>query len=357
MAGAVEGGRDAARAVASGDGDGRGRPAVARPMLELSGVEVRRGGGAVVRDVDLVVRRGEVVALLGPSGAGKSSLLLAVAGLVEVADGTVRVDGADVTRVPAHRRDVGMVFQEYALFPHMDVAANVAYGLHGDGRDAAAHRSVVDGWLDRVGLPPATFRHRDVATLSGGQRQRVALARSLAPSPPVLLLDEPLGALDRQLREELLGELAAVVRAADGPATVVVTHDRDEAFTLGDRVGVLREGRLVQLDTPAVLWDAPADEWTARFLGHPNVLSAEEAGRLGLDPGSAVLLPPGAVHVAEGGRRASVRAVAWRDGRQRVSVDVDDVPVVVDLPVGRPRVGPGDELGVEVDLDAARRLG
>lgn len=331
--------------------------AVPPPMLALAGVEVRRGGVAVVRDVDLAVRGGEVVALLGPSGAGKSSLLLAVAGLVEVARGTVRVDGRDVTRVPAHRRRVGMVFQEYALFPHMDVAANVAYGLHGDERDAAARRAVVDGWLDRVGLPPATFRHRDVATLSGGQRQRVALARSLAPSPPVLLLDEPLGALDRQLREELLGELARVVRAADGPATVVVTHDRDEAFTLGDRVGVLRDGRLVQLDTPATLWARPVDEWTARFLGHPNVLSAQAAGRLGLDPGTAVLLPSAAVRAADDGRRAVVRSVAWRDGGQRASVDLDGVPVVVELAPGRPPVEPGDELAVEVDPDAARPLG
>ena len=331
-------------------------------MLRLHEVEVLRADIRAVVDVDLEVARGEAVALLGPSGAGKSSLLLAVAGLVDVAGGTIAIDGRDLAGVPPHRRGVGMVFQEYALFPHLSVAANIAYGLHGDGRGRGEHDAVVDGWLRRVGLAPATFRDRDVGTLSGGQRQRVALARALAPSPPVLLLDEPLGALDRQLREELLGELAAVVGVDDAPAVVVVTHDRDEAFTLGDRVGVMREGRLVQLDRPEALWRDPRDEWTARFLGHPNVLSRSDAAAFGLEA-RAALLPPAAVTVAgddDAGvgltRSAEVVAVAWRDGSRRATVAVDGVELVVELPGAGDPLSPGQTVPVGIDLAAARPL-
>lgn len=332
-------------------------------MLSLRSVDVRRGGVLVVRELDLQVDRGEVVALLGPSGAGKSSLLLAVAGLVPVAGGAIEIADRDVAAVPAHRRGVGMVFQEYALFPHMSVGDNIAYGLHGDGRGRAEHRAEVEQWLDRVGLDPSVFVDRDVATLSGGQRQRVALARALAPAPPVLLLDEPLGALDRQLREELLGELAAIVRADDGPAVVVVTHDRDEAFTLGDRVGVLREGRLAQLDTPSTMWSRPADEWVARFLGHANVLVADEAAALGL-PREAVMLPVRSVSLAPVGDvpgdgdtirvTGVVTSIAWRDGRQRVSVTVEDVVLVVEAPADEPALATGDPVTILLDPARAR---
>lgn len=324
-------------------------------MLEVRDVTIVRGGVPVVRRLSLEVPRGEVVALLGPSGAGKSSLLLAVAGLVDVGSGTVVIGGRDVTDVPPHRRGVGLVFQEYALFPHLDVQANLVYGLHGDGRSREEHEAVAHEWLGRVGLPPAEFAHRDVATLSGGQRQRVALARSLAPDPAVLLLDEPLGSLDRQLREDLLEELAGVVRRDDGPAVLVVTHDRDEAFTLGDRVGVLRDGELVALDTPTGLWASPGSTWVARFLGHDNVLEVDEARSVGLDVGGPAAVAAGDVTVVTRGDGAGVPgrvvAASWRDGRRRLTVEVGscrlvaEVPAAVDLRVG-------DDVRVTVDEGA-----
>lgn len=320
-------------------------------MLQVEDVTIVRGGMPVVRGLSLDVARGEVVALLGPSGAGKSSLLLAVAGLVDVGAGRIVLGGRDVTVLPPHRRGVGLVFQEYALFPHLDVLANLVYGLHGDGHTRDEHEAVARDWLDRVGLPPAEFAHRDVATLSGGQRQRVALARSLAPDPAVLLLDEPLGSLDRQLREDLLEELADVVRADDGPAVVVVTHDRDEAFTLGDRVGVLRDGELVALDTPTALWSAPGSAWVARFLGHDNVLAVEEARTIGLDVDGPVAIGAPAVTVAPpevGAVVGRVVAATWRDGRRRLTVEVAGVRLVSDVPAVA-AVGVGDEVAVAVD--------
>ncbi len=323
-------------------------------MLEVTDVTIERGGVPVVSDLSLTVGRGEVVALLGPSGAGKSSLLLAVAGLVDVARGSVRIGGRDVRGVPPHRRGVGLVFQEYALFPHLDVLGNLVYGLHGDGRSRSEHEDVARGWLARVGLDPSAFAHRDVATLSGGQRQRVALARSLAPDPDVLLLDEPLGALDRQLREELLLELAAVVRREDGPAVVAVTHDRDEAFTLGDRVGVLRDGRLEALDAPARLWSSPASPWVADFLGHDNVVAMADARGLEMDVTGDVAFAATAVRVGPAGEGVAGRVVGdtWRDGHRRLTVEVGDVHLVAEVPVGA-SFHVGDDVGVQVDGDGA----
>lgn len=327
-------------------------------MLEVVDVTIERGGVAVVVDLSLQVAGGEVVALLGPSGAGKSSLLLAVAGLVEVARGTVRIGGRDVAGLAPHRRGVGLVFQEYALFPHLDVLGNLVYGLHRDGRTRAEHEAVARRWLSRVGLAPEVFAHRDVATLSGGQRQRVALARSLAPDPAVLLLDEPLGALDRQLREELLEELGGVVRREDGPAVVAVTHDRDEAFTLGDRVGVLRAGQMVALAEPATLWEDPGSAWVARFLGHDNVLDARQAQVLGVDVAGPVAVPAHGIVVADADQRGAdgvVVGAAWRDGRRRLHVEVGETRVVAEVPAGDPHQ-PGDAVAVRVDESAMTRL-
>lgn len=319
-------------------------------MLEVVDVTVERGGVPVLEEVSLAVAPGEVVALLGPSGAGKSSLLLAVAGLVDVVRGTVRIGGRDVAGTPPHRRGAGLVFQEYALFPHLDVLHNLTYGLHGDGRTRTEHDEVARAWLARVGLPPGEFAHRDVATLSGGQRQRVALARSLAPEPEVLLLDEPLGSLDRQLREELLDELADVVRQPDGPAVLAVTHDRDEAFTLGDRVGVLRAGRLVALAPPAELWASPGSAWVARFLGHDNVLEPLEARAVGLTAEGTVAVPARAVRLGTGGAVGRVVGATWRDGRRRLQLEVGGVSLVAEVAAGE-GAEVGDAVGVEVDAD------
>jgi ABC-type Fe3+/spermidine/putrescine transport system ATPase subunit len=217
------------------------------------------------------VARGEIVCLLGPSGCGKTTLLRLIAGLEMPDRGAIRLDGRDVTAVPPHRRDFGLMFQEYALFPHRDVFGNVVFGLRmaGMGREARAER--VREVLDLVGL--SGFAHRDVNQLSGGERQRVALARSLAPHPRLLLLDEPLGSLDRAMRERLMEELPEILGRA-GVTAITVTHDQEEAFALADRIVVMHAGAVVQLGAPQEVYRQPVSAWVARFLGLTNLLDA-----------------------------------------------------------------------------------
>ena len=215
-----------------------------------------------VDDVDLTLPRGRILALLGPSGCGKSSLLRAVAGLEEIAAGTIAWDGADVVGVPVHKRGFGLMFQDGQLFPFRDVAGNVAYGLTGVPRPE--RRARVEEMLELVGLPG--YGPRDVTTLSGGQAQRVALARSLAPEPRLLLLDEPLSALDRALREQLVVDLRDIL-TRQGTTALYVTHDHGEARAVADRVGVMEAGRLLRVDAPEAVWADPGGEAVARFLG------------------------------------------------------------------------------------------
>lgn len=234
-------------------------------VADLSVVYPAGRAGAPVTAVDgvsLSVSDGEVLALLGPSGCGKSSLLRAVAGLEPVAGGTVRWEGQDVVGVPVHRRGFGMVFQDGQLFPFRDVAGNVAYGL--TGLPSAERQARVAEVLELVGLPG--YGPRAVTTLSGGQAQRVALARSLAPRPRLLLLDEPLSALDRALRESLSRDLARILRT-QGMSALYVTHDHAEAETVADRVGVMVAGRLLAVGTMEELRQRPGSEDVARFLG------------------------------------------------------------------------------------------
>ena len=206
--------------------------------LDVVDVTVAFGIRTVLDDVALAIEPSEIVALLGPSGSGKSTLLRVVAGLVAVDSGRVLIDGADVTTLPTHRRGVGMVFQDDQLFEHLDVAANIAFGLRMQRNDAPRRARRVGELLDLVGL--AGFERRSVVDLSGGEAKRVALARSLAPSPRVLLLDEPLTGLDRELHDRLLGDLGGIMRA-EGTTSLVVTHDVDEAVAIADRVVTLAE--------------------------------------------------------------------------------------------------------------------
>ena len=235
--------------------------------LSLRGLRVvyRAAGGAsvtAVDGVDLDVARGRTVALLGASGCGKSSLLRAVAGLEDLAGGTIAWDGRDVVRVPVHKRGFGLMFQDGQLFPFRDVAGNVGYGLTGMPR--SEKRARVEEMLELVGLPG--YGPREVTSLSGGQAQRVALARSLAPGPRLLLLDEPLSALDRALREQLVIDLREIL-ARQGTTALYVTHDHGEARAVADLVGVMEAGRLLRLDAPEALWADPGSEKVARFLG------------------------------------------------------------------------------------------
>ena len=222
-------------------------------MLRIADLQVAYDE-PVLHGIDLEVAEGETVCILGPSGGGKSTLLRAVAGLVPYT-GSVVIDEKSVDGIPAHRRGVGLMFQDDLLFPHLHVAGNVGFGSAGQR---------VPEMLDLVGLPG--FERRRIETLSGGQAQRVALARALAPNPRVLLLDEPFGALDVVLKAQLTLDVQRVLRAA-GVTVLAVTHDRNEAFTLADRVAILRDGRLVQVATPDTLWREPADEYVAGLVG------------------------------------------------------------------------------------------
>jgi thiamine transport system ATP-binding protein len=227
---------------------------------------------AAVDGLDLAVTPGEVLALLGPSGSGKSSLLRAVAGLEPVARGSITWDGTDLAGVPVHRRGVGLMFQDGQLFPHRDVAGNVAFGLQMQRVSRAERARRIAELLELVGL--AGFGDRDVSSLSGGERQRVALARSLAPRPRLLLLDEPLSALDRALRERLADDVRAALHAT-GTTALFVTHDHDEAFAVADRIAVMDAGRLLQVDPPSRLWHRPASRRVATFLGYEAFVPAD----------------------------------------------------------------------------------
>ncbi len=241
-------------------------------MLRIEAATVRFGDRRVLDGVDLTLEPGETIAVLGPSGSGKTTLLRAVAGLQPLGSGSISWDGEDLVSVAPHERRFGLMFQEYALFPHRDVAGNVEFGLRMMSRDRAARRRRVDEVLELVGL--SGFGARRVASLSGGEQQRVALARALVVSPRMLMLDEPLGALDRAWRRRLLTELRAILDRAALPA-LYVTHDHEEAFAIATRVAIMRDGRTVQVGAPLDVWRAPADAWTATFLGFGPIVAAE----------------------------------------------------------------------------------
>ncbi|MET7689722.1 ABC transporter ATP-binding protein [Streptomyces sp. NPDC005483] len=275
-------------------------------LLSLQDATVRFSGRAVLDGVDLDVAEHEIVCVLGPSGSGKSTLLRAVAGLQPLGDGRVLLDGCDQDGVPAHKRGVGLMFQDHQLFPQRDVGANVAFGLRMHGASRAQQDARVRELLDLVGLPGAD--RRAVGALSGGEQQRVALARALAPRPRLLMLDEPLGQLDRSLRERLVVELRELFGRL-GTTVLAVTHDQGEAFALADRVVVMRDGRIAQSGTPLEVWQRPADEFVARFLGFENVVEGTVTGEAADTAWGKVPVPPGA---AQGVRSVLVRPAGVR---------------------------------------------
>lgn len=237
--------------------------------LELDGITRRYRGQAVVDGVSLRVQPGEIVCLLGPSGCGKTTTLRIIAGFERLDAGCVRLGGIDVSRLQPERRDIGFMFQSYALFPHMDVAANVGFGLRMRGVPRARRAAAVEEALALVRLEG--LADRLPRQLSGGQQQRVALARAIAFRPRLLLLDEPLSNLDAGLREALREEIRRVQRET-GVTAVLVTHDQGEALAIADRVAIMREGRLVQFDTPATVYARPVDRFVAGFIGQANLL-------------------------------------------------------------------------------------
>ena len=249
----------------------------AAPLLQIRGLTKSYGATRVLGGVDLDVPRGSIVALLGRSGSGKTTLLQLIAGLQEADSGTLTIDGKDMRRVAAFDRPVNMMFQSYALFPHLSVADNISYGLRARGAPGAERRRLVDWALDLVRLEGLAARRPD--QLSGGQRQRVALARCLVMKPAVLLLDEPLAALDRGLRGEVQRELIGIQRKV-GTTFIIVTHDQEEAMALADAIAVMERGQIVQFGTPREVYEKPQSAFVAGFLGTINIL----AGRLAASP-------------------------------------------------------------------------
>jgi len=258
------------------------------PFLRLEGVGVAYGPRIALQPIALTIARGAIVAVLGPSGSGKSSLLRVIAGLEPPTGGRIVLDGRDITSLPTHERGVGLMFQDFALFPHRDVAGNVGFGLRMRGDDASAVTRRVAEMLGLVGLPGA--EGRSVGALSGGEQQRVALARALAPEPRLLMLDEPMGSLDRALRERLPTELRTIALRL-GVTMLYVTHDQEEAFGVADRVVILRDGRIVADDAPEALWSRPPSAFVASFLGFRNVAAADVRDGTAATPWGALPMP------------------------------------------------------------------
>jgi putrescine transport system ATP-binding protein len=242
------------------------------PLLEVARACKRFGAVAVVDDVSLTIERSALFALLGPSGCGKTTLLRIIAGLETPDSGRIVIDGVDVTALPPYVRPVNMMFQSYALFPHMDVAANIAFGLRQERMDRRRRAARVDEMLGLVQM--SDYAQRRPYQLSGGQRQRVALARALAKMPKLLLLDEPLAALDRKLRDETRRELIGIQERV-GITFLVVTHDQEEALGMASRIAVMNEGRVIQIGTPAEIYERPNSRFVAGFVGEVNLFEGE----------------------------------------------------------------------------------
>ncbi|MGW4883159.1 ABC transporter ATP-binding protein [Streptomyces murinus] len=314
--------------------------------IRFDSVTVAYDGNVVLDSLDLTVEPGEVMALLGPSGSGKTTALRAVAGFVRPASGRVLLGGRDVTDLPPYRRGIGMVVQQYALFPHLRVDENVAFGLKARGTARSEIRQRVGEALEMTGM--AGYARRHPRELSGGQQQRVAIARALAIRPGVLLLDEPLSALDAQLRSGMLAELARLHRELPEVSMLYVTHDQVEALTLADRIAVMDKARLRACGTPKELYRAPTDAFTASFVGGANLLpvtvssgSVDLAGRevkvdtAGVATGARATLcvRPHLVGIGEGPNQLTgiVQEIQWRGATHRLYVRIGEHDVMADV--------------------------
>ncbi len=351
-------------------------------VLEAVGLSVSFGGVKAVDDASLTVEQGEMVCLLGPSGCGKTTLLRLIAGLEEPAQGEVRYDGELLNGMPPQQRGFGLMFQDLALFPHMDVFGNVAFGLRMQRLSRPATSERVGGLLELVDMPG--YARRKVHELSGGERQRVALARALAPAPRLLMLDEPLGALDRVLRDSLQGQVRRILKEV-GVSAIYVTHDRDEAFAMADRLAFMDRGRIVQIGAPEEVFAAPRDEFVARSLGFDNILRGVVRSRgeyvdvdceIGTvharpslvpeDTGSDVLMlvedtgislvpPPNWAEPYRNVLEATVAERSFRSGEYVVKLRIGEG--VLSCRSAHVPVAEGQEVRVAIDPDAIRSLG
>lgn len=331
------------------------------PLLRVDNVRAVYGETVALHGVSLDIADNEFFALLGPSGCGKTTLLRSIAGFETPASGRIDLDGQDLVGMPSHRRPVNMMFQSYALFPHMSVERNVAYGLESEGMARADVRRRVGEVMEIVGLE--NLAKRRPAQLSGGQRQRVALARAIVKRPRLLLLDEPLSALDRQVRASMQLELKRLQHEV-GLTFVVVTHDQEEAMSMADRIAVLKDGRLEQLDTPQELYAHPATRFVASFIGSANLLDGVAVDG-GVDvPGFGevpvahtqtagealtVVVRPEDVEITEAvdGRHGTVVDTFFLGGSSTLSIDVAGLDAPIQATVhGTTRVARGDVVGI-----------
>lgn len=339
-------------------------------LLGVKGLtKVFTPGKTAVSRVSLSINEGEIVCLLGPSGCGKTTLLRMIAGLELPDAGEVWFDGRNISPVPPHQRDFGMMFQDFALFPHKNVAANVAFGLQMRRDDKTVVSARVTEMLELVAL--RGYEDRDIAQLSGGEQQRVALARALAPGPRLLMLDEPLGALDRALRERLMLDLRAILKQV-GVTAVYVTHDQTEAFAIADRIAVMNAGQIEQLAAPETIYNQPNTPFVARFLGFRNLLAATviapqtietafgrltclscnlEAGTKGtllIKPDAGKLIPVSDNKVDENELVGVITAVSFRGKYYQVWLNVCEQPLMFELAIKR-QWQVGAELNLSLD--------
>lgn len=318
-------------------------------MIELNHVTVAFDGTPVIEDLDLSIRGGEFFTLLGPSGCGKTTLLRAISGFVAPAAGQVRLDGSDITHLPPEERGIGVVFQNYALFPHLSVFENVAFGprIAGLGR-TELRRSVTEA-IARIGL--AEHADKKPAELSGGQQQRVAIARALILGTRVLLFDEPLSNLDAKLREDMRDEIRDIQQRL-GLTALYVTHDQTEALAISDRIAVMHGGRVCQIGTPRELYDRPASEFVCGFVGETSRLPPHE----GLSGGQAFARPEhiriGAAGANEVTFQTVLERVIFQGARQRLILRVGGARIVADVPASASFGPPGGTLQASVDKAA-----
>ncbi len=336
--------------------------------LALENVTKEFGSFTAVKNVDLTVPHGTFVCLLGPSGCGKTTLMRMVAGLDLPTGGAIKLDGTDITRVPTHKRELGMVFQSLALFPHLSVGENIAYSLRIRGTGKEDQKKRVDELLSMIHLPG--YADRPVSKLSGGQRQRVAIARALAISPKLFLLDEPLSALDAKLREAMQVELRQLQQRL-GITTIVVTHDQREAMTMADTVVVMNGGEIRQAAAPVEIYRRPADTFVADFIGMTNLIdfTTDSAGRVtvlgtaveglaapgGLARGVLSVRPEDVHLTALGPGAIAARVTFIRDlgGTIETFVEAGDKQIVaVSMPNARPNVHVGQEVGIRLSPEA-----